>query len=148
MVSLTLCLVGVKERERYKKETLFWKEMEELSAFFMNELRFTCDEPIKIFSRYLLQTKGKTVPQSHSFSVIFWNYLTDSFGNREKDERIQGFIGGLGVTDLEGQLSHCGRYQRLFCAGYEQAVKEYQVQGVLRQKLWMLSGIAVFLMFM
>ena len=142
LISLTLVLVGVKQRNGYKQEMLFWKELEAVSAFYVTELRYTCDEPLKIFSRYWLQTRGESVEKNLALEQLFYTCF------QREDQLVKGFVVGLGATDLEGQLSHCTRYQRLFEAQYQASVATYQVQGKLQQKLWVLAGIAAFLIFL
>ena len=120
---------------------VLWKEMEELAGYFTVELRFTCDEPLKILNRYF-HSKGYDEERACSLSHGVERFLTLQVGEVFQEDGITEFVKGLGTTDLEGQLAHCGRFERLFAEKHKEATRGYQLRGKLRQKLWLLAGIA------
>ena len=143
MITATFFLLSKREIQGYKKEISLWQEMEFLASYFVNELRFTCDEPLKILKRYALQ---KEVELQGIFSLekaVVLLLGEEDIGNSEE---VVMFIGGLGTTDLEGQLAHCSRFARLFGQKAQRAQALYQTQGKLRQKLWILAGVCAFLL--
>ncbi len=143
MITATFFLLSKREIQGYKKEISLWQEMEFLASYFVNELRFTCDEPLKILKRYALQ---KEVELQEVFSLekaVVLLLGEEDIGNSEE---VVMFIGGLGTTDLEGQLAHCSRFARLFGQKAQRAQALYQTQGKLRQKLWILAGVCAFLL--
>ena len=150
MLAGTLVFVGVKEANRFKKNMLFWQEMEKLANYFVTELRFTCDEPTKILQRYLLGNGIKEQGGEHSLEQLFSFLMT--YCNQEENwfsnQTVQLFFSGLGISDLEGQLAHCGRFQRMFEMRSKEAVQAYTVQGVLRRKLWALAAVATTILFL
>ena len=150
LLATTLCLLGVQEGKRYKKKMALWQEMERLAAFYITELRFTADEPIKIFGRYLQRFDISQDSSSASFEEAFWDFLSTTLQCEWSvgEESIVSFIEGLGVTDLEGQLSHCGRFERVCAQLYEQVCETYRSKGKLHQKLWMLAGAATTVLFL
>ena len=143
LVVIAFFLVSRREIRRYKSKISGWQEMELLAAYFLNELRFTCDEPLKILKRYALQ-KNKEFSKTESLEKAVENF----FGGEDftKSEDVVLFIKGLGTTDLEGQLAHCSRFSRVFEQRVQNAKVLYETQGKLRQKLWILAGICAFLL--
>ncbi len=139
----TFFLLSKREIQTYKKEITLWQEMEFLASYFLNELRFTCDEPLKILRRYALQ-KEVNLPEISSLGKAVVCILEEE--NIGKSEEVVMFIQGLGTTDLEGQLAHCSRFVRLFEQKVQRAQAAYQTQGKLRQKLWILAGVCAFLL--
>ena len=117
--------------------------MEFLASYFLNELRFTCDEPLKILKRYALH-KEKEIPQTQSLETAVMSFLEEE--DFAKSEEVVLFVEGLGTTDLEGQLAHCSRFSRVFEQRVNNAKTLYETQGKLRQKLWILAGICAFLL--
>ncbi len=142
--------MGVREAANYKKQMVFWQAMEQLASFFITELRFTCDEPMKIFSRYLRQCDYEIDLSNVTLKQGFGEFLSQGLQCEwaRDEESVVSFVNGLGATDLEGQLSHCGRHQRIFAFKYENSCEAYRVQGKLRQKLWMLAGAATTVLFL
>ncbi len=122
----------------------FWETLEKLAGFFAVELRLTCDEPLKIFRRYPDFCHGEFTREER-LEEAFARCLPEE---QAREESVMAFVSGLGKTDLEGQLSHCGRYEHIFSLRYQEACREYRVKGKLHQKLWMLAGAAVSLLFL
>lgn len=143
LVVTTFFLLSKREIRRYKTPIVFWQEMEFLASYFLNELRFTCDEPLKILRRYALQ-KERNIPKNCSFEKAVVCFLGEE--ELAQSEEVIMFVKGLGTTDLEGQLAHCSRFCRLFEQKVQQACTAYKTQGKLRQKLWILAGICTFLL--
>jgi hypothetical protein len=143
LVVTTFFLLSKREIGRYQTPIWFWTEMEFLASYFLNELRFTCDEPLKILRRYALH-KERTIPKTDSFEKAVVCFLGEE--ELAHSEEVVMFIQGLGTTDLEGQLAHCSRFSHIFEQRVKQAKTLYETQGKLRQKLWILAGICTFLL--
>ncbi len=148
LVVITFFLLSKREIQTYKKERVFWQEMESFACYFANELRFTCDEPLKILKRYALHNEVELPEQHFSLEQGVNRFFNEKVSKERVSElqEVSGFIGGLGTTDLEGQLAHCTRYARLFEQKVKTACELYETQGKLRQKLWILAGITAFLL--
>jgi hypothetical protein len=59
---------------------------------------------------------------------------------------ISDFFAGLGTTDLEGQLCHCGAYERHFADKVQVARQALEQKGQLYRKFCLLGSVAVFIM--
>ena len=62
-------------------------------------------------------------------------------------EFVKQFLLKLGDTDLEGQKSHCDYYAEKFEALKMEAAKELNEKGKISRSLFVLGGIAVFVIF-
>lgn len=147
-MEITFLVLWKRDRERYKKQVDFWKEMHSITTFFVNELRYTCDEPFKILARYCSQSKvdiEKEYPHLEK-GLSRWFVEKGWQGAEEYPQDVLLFLCGLGTTDLEGQLSHCTRFVRLFETKWQTAVEIAGKEGKLREKLWILAGVAAFLL--
>ncbi len=70
--------------------------------------------------------------------------LTNSPLSTEEAEIFAEFLSGLGQTDIEGQLSRCENYKRIFLERHKKAENEYREKRSLYLKLGAYSALAAF----
>lgn len=66
--------------------------------------------------------------------------------SNEAMAQLSSFGSRLGATDLEGQMAHCGRYQREFERLLIEAREQERIKSRLYRSLSMLAGAAVIIL--
>ncbi len=128
--------------------------MHRMAEYFADEIRYTVDDPCKIFYRYcarfscdINQEQTQTIG---SFSCLFADLIQEQTASLRLPEfqkqLLFDFADGLGVTDMEGQLNHCNHYGKLFLQQVDAATVEYNEKGKLfRSLLWLSAASFVVL---
>ena len=91
----------------------------------------------------------ESLEQGKSFSEAWNDGVRNSgkMGLTGRDrELLENFGSGLGVTDIEGQLAHCGLYEELTKKGLEEAKEEKGKKARLYQMLGFSAGLAAALL--
>ena len=77
-----------------------------------------------------------------------WEACAGMGWNKTDAALLRDFGQGFGATDLEGQLAHCGLYERLAGERLEEARRERDVKSKLYRTLGVSGGIAAVLLFL
>ncbi len=138
----------------YKKRIDFWNEMHQMSEFFGNEIRFTADSPHKILLRFAIVGTTDRWHNVNCQPETFFSCFSDNTKavaqelrlKPEEQQLLLAFAGGLGTTDIEGQINHCGNYSQLFLTQATRAANEYAAKGKMYRSLGWLSAAAFVVM--
>lgn len=138
--------IGLVESHKLKERTVF---LEGFIAFLnyseshirygmcpVQELIFSCRRQLPVLEAcagYL--EEGLAFPQA-------WSRSANEKGGKDS-KLIREFGFGLGVTDLEGQLTHIRLYQKLTADRLRQAQDCLEKKGKLYRQLGVLGGISV-----
>lgn len=146
-------LLGIQIAVRYKKRMQFWQQMKKMAEWFETEIRFTSDSPEKILQRFAKRpnyTQWQSGELTEAFPIQFAKtarQIAQPLGLAASElSEIDEFGFGLGCTDLEGQLSHCNGYSRMFEDKIEAAREDYRTKGKLFRSLFTLASAAVMIM--
>lgn len=141
-MSATVLLIGIRIARLYRRRVAFWEQMNGLCGFICNEIRYTADCPANIFERFTWREEIWMTKQVSYFEFLQCLSRLEQrlLLSKDEDEQVIGFYQGLGTTDLEGQLAHCGRYSRLFSHQVEQAQNLYATKGKLYRSLCALAS--------
>ena len=116
--------------QRRAKELLFFKKfVQQISE----EIRYTGAEKEKI--------KGKLLSLPEFLFIKEKNFI-----NSEDKQEFEGFMNGLGKSDVAGQLKYCERYSKIIEERYLSALKSYRELGKVYCVLGVSSGLALSLM--
>ena len=77
-----------------------------------------------------------------------WEACAGMGWNKTDAALLRDFGQGFGATDLEGQLAHCGLYERLAGERLKEARRERDVKSKLYRTLGVSGGIAAVLLFL
>lgn len=150
-MAAALCATGMQMAACYKKRIAFWETMEKMADRFATEIRFTADSPEKIFRRLTDSGRADTLQKQPepegSFIGLFAREIRRMSEPLALSETalapVYEFGQGLGTTDLEGQLSLCACYGRIFAEKTARAKEEYNTHGKLNRSLCVLASAAI-----
>lgn len=150
-------MAGVLLSRRLITKTKFFEQMLSLISNISTQIRYSSDALSVLLSRQENElTKSLTenciihIENGESFADGFCNEVDNlpaSYGLKADDkELLKEFGRGLGVTDVEGQLAHCGLYKEIFTRRLNEVKEDRDKKVKLYRSLGIFAGISLALL--
>ncbi|MDO4731653.1 MAG: stage III sporulation protein AB [Clostridia bacterium] len=148
--SLSGYFKALKLSERVK----FWDDFIRFISYIKTSIKYNCDDLIHIIVCYKKTDKLSFLESINEDNLVNCDFLTlwdsciskipKSYGLTKDDYDLLGkFSLGLGVTDVEGQITHCQLYETFFLQQKQEAAVNQNKRSKLYRLLGVFSGICI-----